>query len=123
MNGVEAFPNNITILRFLDLDLTNIERLNETVNERNNANSENCAQCKHQKHQNFFKCLDCEKSFCANCKPSHLVQLKNETKQSVHNLRKSLPKLSQNVGKYHYAEETNVVGSLRRRRRKRRSFL
>lgn len=100
VNGVDGFPNNITILRFLDLDL---ERLNETVNERQTilSNNENCAHCG-QKHGNFFKCLDCDKSFCSGCKQSHLIQLRNEVKQSLYNLRRSLPKLSQNVGKKNF---------------------
>lgn len=97
-SGVDAFPNNITIMRFLDLDLSNIERLNETIS------NENCAGQCGQKHANFFKCLDCDKSFCPNCKQSHIVQLRNEITQSVYNLRRNLPKLSQNVGKY---ERTN----------------
>jgi hypothetical protein len=91
INGVEAFPNNITIMRFLDLDLTN---LNETIERQSN---ENCAQCS-QKHANYFRCLDCDKNFCVNCKQSHLIQLRNELKHSVSSLRRSLPKLSQNVG-------------------------
>lgn len=89
--GVDAFPNNITIMRFLDLDLTN---LNDTIERQSN---ENCAQC-NQKHGNSFKCLDCEKNFCASCKQSHLTQLRNELKHSVSNLRRILPKLSENVG-------------------------
>lgn len=97
INGPDGFPNNITIMRFLDLDL---ERLNETVSERyQQSMAENCAQCA-QKHANFFKCLDCDRSFCSNCKQSHLIQLRNEIKQSVYNLRRCLPKLSQNVGSY-----------------------
>lgn len=97
--GVDGFPNNITIMRFLDLDL---ERLNETTQAAHV--SDICAQCGLKQPNGtgggsfFFKCLDCEKFFCANCKTSHSIQLQNEIKQLVYNLRRSLPKLSQNVG-------------------------
>lgn len=103
MNGVDSFPNNITIQRFLDLDLSNIQRLNNTLEQTLN---ENCAQC-NQKHANHFRCLDCERYFCANCKPAHLKQLTNETKQCVSALRRILPKLSQNVG--NFEQRKNLV--------------
>ena len=95
LQGVEAYPNNITIMRFLDLDLTHVQK-SEALR---NISPDVCAQC-NQKLENLAKCLDCERFFCNNCRPVHNSQLKNETKQSVLNLRRILPKLSEKVGKY-----------------------
>lgn len=92
LQGVEALPNNITIQRFLDLDLRQMTNNSNSVN-----NSENCSHCSH-KHDNYFKCVDCDKSFCVNCKPVHVNQLKVECKQSTHNLRRLLPQMSEKVG-------------------------
>jgi hypothetical protein len=101
IQGIDAFPTNITIIRFLDLDLTNV---NSRQNEQNLSNSNLvnpnlCVQC-NKKQSSLSKCLDCEKLICINCQPIHLAQLKNEAKQSILNLRRILPKLSNNLGNY-----------------------
>jgi tripartite motif-containing protein 71 len=97
LQGVEALPNNITIQRFLDLDLQNISSNGGDTIRSVRAYSENCAQCA-QKHGNYFKCSDCDRFFCSNCKTSHINQLMNECKQESMNLRRILPKLSEKVG-------------------------
>ncbi len=89
VQGVESYPNNITILGFLDLDFSR---------SMTNSFLDRCHQCT-KKVEGLIKCLDCEKFFCDECRPSHLNQLKNETAQNVMALRKSLPTLSQKVGK------------------------
>ena len=91
--GAHAFPNNITIMGFLDLDLTNVQR----ENENNNVLPGKCSQCLN-KRENLIKCLDCSKFFCADCKPAHIAQLKNDTQQNLISLRRTIPKLSENVG-------------------------
>lgn len=88
VQGVDAYPNNITILKFLDLDFSR---------SLTNNFLDKCYQC-NKRLENLVKCLDCEKFFCEACRPTHLGQLRNETKQNVLNLRKTLPKLSQKVG-------------------------
>jgi tripartite motif-containing protein 71 len=104
LQGVDSLPNNITIQRFLDLDLRNIttgtaqtSSISTFSNKNNLNNSEDCFQCQ-KKHLNYFKCLDCEKFLCQNCKTVHMSQLKNECKQNNMNLRRNLPKLSERVG-------------------------
>jgi tripartite motif-containing protein 71 len=91
IQGVEAFPNNITILRFLDLNLSSPNR---TV-----LSPDKCHQC-NNKRDGLSKCIDCEKYFCAECRSIHLAQLKNEIKQGILSLRRILPMLSQKVGRY-----------------------
>jgi hypothetical protein len=102
IQGVDSYPTNITIMRFLDLDLTNDT---SRTNEQNsygtgltNNSSNQCAQC-NKRLEPLIRCLDCDKGFCAICQPLHLSQLKTEAKQSVLNLRRILPKLSNNLGK------------------------
>ena len=104
LQGVEALPNNITIQRFLDLDLPKLGSDSAATAAASNraaasasVSSENCSQCG-QKHESFFRCLDCERSFCAGCKPVHMSALKTECKQAGMNLRRVLPKLSERVG-------------------------
>lgn len=89
-SGIESYPNNITILGFLDLDFSR---------SLTNGFLDRCQQCT-KKYDNMVKCLDCEKFYCDNCRPAHLGQLKNEAVQSVLNLRKVLPRLSQKVGEF-----------------------
>jgi tripartite motif-containing protein 71 len=88
-NGVESFPTNITIMGFLDLDLSNVER--------NGVSTDKCSVCS-QRRENLTKCVDCSKFYCSDCKLTHLAELKNETKQIVSNLRRTIPKLSEKVG-------------------------
>lgn len=93
INGIGQFPNNITIMGFLDLDLTNVERSNTS-----NA-LDKCALCLN-KRENLIKCIDCSKMFCTDCKSTHIAELKNETQQLILNLRRTIPKLSEKVGNY-----------------------
>ena len=87
IQGIDAYPNNITILRFLDLDLS------KSLDMR----SDRCVQC-NKNPANLVKCLDCEKFYCDTCRQSHLAQLKTEITQNLMGLRKTLPKLSRKVG-------------------------
>lgn len=85
--GIEALPNNLTILGFLDL-----------YNQKSMENSsDRCSECL-QRRENLNKCLECANFFCSNCKSNHLAQIKNEIQQSVPLLRRTLPKLSEKVG-------------------------
>lgn len=93
---VESFPNNITILRFLDVDFKPNSSNSITDNTK-------CNQCNSPTSDELplNKCLDCEKMFCSNCYTNiHMVQLKNEAKQAITNLRRQLPKLSESIGNY-----------------------
>lgn len=94
IQGVQVYPNNITIMRFLDLDLSKVQK--ENVSKPVDPNV--CDQC-NKKLDNISKCLECEKFFCSSCKPFHLTQVKNDIKQNIINLRRMLPQLSQKVGK------------------------
>ena len=86
IQGIDAYPNNITILRFLDLDLG-----------RSLMISDRCVQC-NKTPDNLVKCLDCDQFYCDACRLSHLAQLKTEIAQNLMGLRKTLPKLSRKVG-------------------------
>lgn len=74
--GVEALPNNLTLIRFLELDFDSVPS--------------NCFQCE-RRGQNT-KCPDCGKYFCQNCKRIHLAHLQNEIRIKINNIRKSLNK-------------------------------
>ncbi len=94
---IESFPNNITILRFLDVDFKSSNNSNSL------ADNTKCSQCNCTKSDNLLlnKCLDCEKYFCSECYVNiHVSELKNETKQALTTLRRQLPKLSEKVGNY-----------------------
>lgn len=95
--GVESFPNNITLMRFLDLNLTKSSFLRSIKHDK-------CFQCGQQGDQ-FGKCLDCENLFCSQCRTVHLQLLKNETRNAILNLRKILPKLSGKVNSYEQKKE------------------
>jgi tripartite motif-containing protein 71 len=85
--GIEALPNNLTIVGFLDL-----------YNQKSMENSsDRCSECS-QKRDNITKCLECAKYFCSNCKLNHLMQIKSEIQENVPILRRVLPKLSEKVG-------------------------
>ena len=92
-HGLETLPNNITIMRFLELTSNGAEyRVNPVPSDK-------CCECL-KKVGDLKRCLDCERHFCVNCHPAHLVQLKNDSRQSITSLRKILPKLSQRIGSF-----------------------
>ena len=98
-NGVQSYPNNITIAGFLDL--YERAKMNEQNShhskERNGDSSDNCTQC-HRRDNTLAECLDCGKIFCASCKPAHQARLKNDIQQILTNLRKAVPFFSEKVG-------------------------
>lgn len=99
-SGIESYPNNITILRFLDLNLSKSSFLKSSQTDK-------CSQCD-KNIENLGKCLDCENLFCTDCRPIHLNHLKTETKTAILNLREMLPKFSIKLNNYKQKKEVTT---------------
>lgn len=108
LGGIQQFPNNLTIMDFLELNITNIDTndsLNATntsirnsSNEDSNVQSlEKCSQCLKQT-QSPVKCLHCTSLFCSECKSVHVVNLTNEIHKKINDFKHIIPNLKQKLG-------------------------
>ena len=120
--GPSCFPNNFTILNFLDIaaaraqtesttgtsgnnTTTNAESqqvpTNQQVPTSQHAASEQpstnrkCAVC--ESENDLSKCLHCDKMTCNSCKQSHMSQLKFDIGRLVNQLRRNLPTMSNGI--------------------------
>lgn len=105
LGGVQAFPANLTMIGFLDLQ----------PGAMNNERVDRCAICKQQKPSRsiemneqqvsfrsvaLVKCHDCSKFMCTDCREPHLRETFNQISSSVSQLRRSLPGLSEKIASY-----------------------
>lgn len=107
--GVQAFPMNLTMIGFLDLQPSS------------NANQvDQCFVCQEQKQskeeKEFYriilvycivlcsialsKCHDCAKTICIDCREAHLRDAANHVHSLISQLRRTLPKLSEKISSY-----------------------
>ncbi|CAF3958917.1 unnamed protein product [Rotaria magnacalcarata] len=85
--GVQAFPANLTMIGFLDLQPSNISQ------------SDSCFVCKEQKTA-LTKCHDCSKYICSDCREGHLREASFNVRSVVSQLRRALPRLSDKIASY-----------------------
>ncbi|XP_076327721.1 uncharacterized protein LOC143234321 [Tachypleus tridentatus] len=93
--GVEAFPTNVTLTRFLDLhrDVTGEEP------EPLPSMMERCAVCNDKAH--VKKCGHCDKKVCDECKEAHLDILRREILRVNNQVKRSLQKVSDTLTQTH----------------------
>ncbi|XP_078702852.1 tripartite motif-containing protein 2-like isoform X1 [Branchiostoma floridae x Branchiostoma belcheri] len=82
---ISGFPNNITILKFLDLP----------ADATFSSGSETCQVCR--RITAISKCFHCPKRLCETCRKAHTSQLKTDIGHQTSQLWRELPKLSEAV--------------------------
>ncbi|CAF3339938.1 unnamed protein product [Rotaria socialis] len=93
--GVQAFPSNLTMIGFLDIQpSTNINL------------PDRCCRCNAQK-QTLVNCHDCSNFFCTECREPHLRETFQNINSSVSQLRRTLPALSDKITSYE--QRVNIV--------------
>lgn len=86
--GVQAFPANLTMIGFLDLQPNIIS-----------SPVDRCFVCSEQKPA-LTKCHDCSKFICSDCREAHLREASYNISSLVSQLRRTLPKLSDKIASY-----------------------
>ncbi|XP_064419979.1 RING finger protein nhl-1-like [Latimeria chalumnae] len=83
--GIQCFPNNRTILSFLEIPL-------EQISEVATRDFLPCQTCGSK--EELFNCSHCQKSICNQCKHLHLEQLRMDLKRMIIRLRRAVLKIS-----------------------------
>lgn len=71
--GVQAFPTNVTLQRFLEL---HIEITGELPDPTSGQTMERCGVCSEKSY--CALCVHCEKKCCPECKDAHMDILRRE---------------------------------------------
>nr|XP_039272513.1 RING finger protein nhl-1-like [Styela clava] len=82
-NGINGLPNNLTIVKFLDLPT-----------QRSSPKEIVCQECG-KKSCEPEKCNHCEKLLCENCLTKHSHILKQDLDRAVSQVKRLLPKVSE----------------------------
>ncbi|XP_055932216.1 RING finger protein nhl-1-like isoform X2 [Argiope bruennichi] len=87
--GIQQFPTNVTLMRFLELhrDITGEEP------EPPPSCMERCSVCSEK--ANVEKCAHCDKKICPDCKEAHVDILRREINRINNQVRRGLHKLSE----------------------------
>ncbi|KFM82288.1 RING finger protein nhl-1, partial [Stegodyphus mimosarum] len=87
--GIQQFPTNVTLMRFLELhrDITGEEP------EPPPSMMERCSVCSEK--ANVEKCAHCEKKICPDCKEAHIDILRREINRINNQVRRGLHRLSE----------------------------
>lgn len=108
-NGVQAFPTNVTLQRFLEL---HIEITGELPDPTSGQIMERCGVCSEKSY--LQPCAHCEKKICDDCKSAHMDILRREItrfnsqiRRSLHRLQDSLALIEKNMTSL----QTNCVGT------------
>ncbi|XP_042240194.1 RING finger protein nhl-1-like [Homarus americanus] len=98
-NGVQGFPSNVTLQRFLE---AHIEITGETPDPHTGQYMERCNVCNEKNYLSV--CSHCEKKICEDCKAAHLDILKreigrinNQVKRASHRLNDQLSTVERNI--------------------------
>lgn len=96
--GVQGFPTNVTLQRFLEL---HIEITGELPDPTSGQVMERCSVCSEKAYCNF--CHHCDKKVCADCKGAHMdilrreiTRINNQIRRSIHRLQDSLSLVEKN---------------------------
>lgn len=98
-NGVQGFPSNVTLQRFLE---AHIEITGETPDPHTGQLMERCNVCNEKNY--LAVCAHCEKKICEDCKAAHTDILKreigrinNQVKRAAHRLNDQLSTVERNI--------------------------
>lgn len=98
-NGVQGFPSNVTLQRFLE---AHIEITGETPDPHTGQYMERCNVCNEKNYLSV--CAHCEKKICEDCKAAHTDILKreigrinNQVKRAAHRLNDQLSTVERNI--------------------------
>ncbi|XP_077555540.1 tripartite motif containing protein thin isoform X1 [Haemaphysalis longicornis] len=90
-NGVQTFPTNVTLVRFLELhrDVTGEEP------EPLPSSMERCHVCSEKSY--VTRCSHCEKKVCETCKEAHLDIMRREISRICNQVRRCLNRLNDHL--------------------------
>ncbi|XP_029846349.2 RING finger protein nhl-1 isoform X1 [Ixodes scapularis] len=90
-NGVQTFPTNVTLMRFLELhrDITGEEP------EPLPSSMERCNVCSEK--SSVTRCSHCEKKICEVCKEAHLDIMRREISRICNQVRRGLNRLAEHL--------------------------
>lgn len=77
--GVQAFPTNVTLQRFLEL---HIEITGELPDPTSGQMMERCGVCSEKSY--CTHCVHCDKKCCPECKDAHMDILRREISRINH---------------------------------------
>lgn len=83
-NGVQGYPTNVTLQRFLEL---HIEITGELPDPTSGQVMKRCGVCSEKSY--VTPCVHCEKDVCADCKGAHMDILRREIARINNQVRKS----------------------------------
>ncbi|KAL0100870.1 hypothetical protein PUN28_019330 [Cardiocondyla obscurior] len=86
--GVQAFPTNVTLQRFLEL---HIEITGELPDPTSGQTMERCGVCSEKSYCQL--CVHCEKKCCPECKDAHMDILRREIARINSQVRRGLHRL------------------------------
>ncbi|XP_065341578.1 RING finger protein nhl-1 isoform X1 [Cloeon dipterum] len=86
--GVQGFPTNVTLQRFLEL---HIEITGELPDPNSNQIMERCNVCSEKAYCSL--CMHCEKKICSDCKEAHMDILRREISRINNQIRRGLPRV------------------------------
>ncbi|KAG8212702.1 hypothetical protein J437_LFUL019605 [Ladona fulva] len=97
--GVQGYPTNVTLQRFLEL---HIEITGELPDPTSGQIMERCNVCSEKSYCTL--CVHCEKKICSECKEAHMEVLRreisrinNQIRRSVHRLQDALAAIDRNA--------------------------
>nr|XP_027204003.1 probable serine/threonine-protein kinase DDB_G0282963 [Dermatophagoides pteronyssinus] len=90
-NGVQSFPNNVTLTRFLDLHRSITGEEPEPLPSQ----MDRCGVCGEKSH--CMLCAHCSKKVCDECHQAHLDILRREINRINSQIRRGLDKLNEHV--------------------------
>lgn len=97
--GVQGFPTNVTLQRFLEL---HIEITGELPDPTSGQIMERCNVCSEKAYCSF--CFHCDKKVCPECKGAHMdilrreiCRINNQIRRSIHRLQDSLTLVERNT--------------------------
>ncbi|XP_050691986.1 RING finger protein nhl-1-like [Eriocheir sinensis] len=98
-NGVQGFPSNVTLQRFLE---AHIEITGETPDPHTGQYMERCNVCNEKNYLSV--CAHCDKKICEDCKAAHsdilkreIGRINNQVKRAAHRLNDQLSTVERNI--------------------------
>ncbi|XP_046390185.1 RING finger protein nhl-1 isoform X2 [Ischnura elegans] len=99
--GVQGYPTNVTLQRFLEL---HIEITGELPDPTSGQVMERCNVCSEKSYCSL--CVHCEKKICGECKEAHMEILRREISRINNQIRRALHRLQDALA----AVDRNAIG-------------
>jgi len=112
-NGIEGFPTNVTLQRFLELhaDITG-----ELPDPNADQIMSRCAVCSEKAYVNL--CAHCDKKVCDTCKAAHcdilkreISRINNQVKRGLHRIEEAMSEVERNQSQLKTNADT-VIGEI-----------